>query len=196
MSADQALFVEVQTEQSEMDRALAWLRDEFQIADEWSLKYARDQLLNAKSRAQALEERRKAITAPIRASEANVNSMFKPLIDKYGQAEEILKAKIAAHTRAVEDQRRAAMQASAAEYQAGGTPTAIIPEPVRVEGVTVTQVWDFEITDPNMVPRDLCSPDDKKVRAYMTISDPPKDVPGIRFFQRDRVAARTGRTKK
>lgn len=183
---------EIGPEQSQVDSALVTLRA-FVIQDEAGLEWVGSMLLSAKSRAQELEARRKEITTPMLAAKTSVDALFKPLMGKYEAAEKILKQKIADYTALVESQRRATMTASAAEYQAGGFPTAIIQEPAKVEGITVRKVWDFEITDPAEVEIGFCSPDPKKIRDWLKHynGDPPHALGGIRFFQRDQVTART-----
>lgn len=181
---------EIAPEQVQVDEALARLRS-FEITDEAALDWAADLLRNAKTRAKELDERRKEITGPILLAKAGIDGLFKPLISRYEQAEGILKGKIADWTNRVEAQRRAVMVASAEEFAAGGTPTALIPEPARAEGISVRKVWDFEITDGTLVPRDYCSPDAKKIRAQVPSEGQPPEIPGVRFFQRDQVAART-----
>lgn len=184
---------EIMPEQTEVEAALDRLRA-LVISDDGILNWAAEMLKHAKGRARDLNERRKEVTGPILAAKAAIDGLFNPLIERYGQAEAILKSKIAEHTNAVEAQRRAVMTASAAEHAAGGTPTAIVPEPVQVQGVSVRKVWDFEVTDPAQVPRDFCTPDPGKLRAWMKLGgDSPATIPGVRFFQRDQVAARVGK---
>jgi hypothetical protein len=183
---------ELGPEQALVDAALAQLRA-LTIASEEAFAWAGAQLLEAKARAQALEAKRKEITGPILAAKTAVDNLFKPLIGRYEQAEEILKAKIGDWTSQVEANRRAIMQSSAQEYQAGGTPTAIIPEPAKVQGISVRKVWEFEITDPAAVPRELCSPDGTKIRAWIKMGH-TASVPGVRIFERDQVSARTGKS--
>lgn len=181
-------------EQQEMDQALEILKSR-RISDERSLTWFGDQFHNAKARAKILEEKRKEITGPILKAKTAIDNLFNPLIERYEAAAKILGAEVARWNWTVEAQRRATMQASAAEYQAGGTPTAIIPEPVKVPGVNVRKVWDFEITQPGEVERGFCSPDEKTIRAWLMsqvkLNKPvPDTLPGIRFFQRDQVTAR------
>lgn len=135
-----------------------------------------------------LEGLRKSITKPLLDAKGGVDDLFKPALSALLGLELCLKGKIGAYTVAQEKARVAAMQASAALYQAGGTPTAIIPDRPQAKGVTVTEVWDFEITDPALVPRGFCCPDEAKIRATL-----PKDLnanpglPGVRYFKRNSV---------
>ena len=186
---------ELGPEQSRINTALDMFRG-VTIADDATHTWAVDALKEAKARGKALEEKRVEITRPILTAKAGVDNLFKPLIGLYEQAETILKSKIAEYANRREQERRAAMTASAAEYQSGGTPTMIIPEPAKVGGISVTKVWDFEVTDEASIPREFCSPDPRKLRAWMALAGPgnaPHAVPGVTFVQRDRVAVRGGK---
>jgi hypothetical protein len=179
---------EIDPEQVAVDQALIKLRV-LVIGDETTLTWAGDLLKQAKIRVKELEDKRKEVTRPILAAKAAVDSMFKPLTERYGQAEAILKGKIAEYMRAQEEERRRMMLESAAEHAAGGTPTAIIPEPAQVQGVTMRKVWTFEIVDQNLIPRELCSPDTTKIRAAVHLG--ARDIPGVRIFETDNMAVRT-----
>lgn len=86
------------------------------------------------------------------------------------------------------------MQAVSARLAAGEVPTDVIPEPAHVKGVSVRSKWAFEIMDPDAVPRELCSPDDKKIDAAIAYADtehtPPQPIPGVRFYLRQDVRVR------
>lgn len=155
---------------------------------------AADMVKGARSHWKRLDERRKAITKPILDSKKKVDELFDPALDALKEIETVLKRKIGEYTKAQEAAQIAAMQASASEYQAGGTPTAIIPEVSRAKGVSVNSVWDFEITDPERVPRHLCSPDPAKIKAEIWYADtprtPPRNIPGITFRLRTDVIVR------
>ncbi len=89
-------------------------------------------------------------------------------------------AELAARQKAEEEAARAAAANSA--FGLEGTPVAPVaptppPPPVLTPVPTVqkahsssasfTEVWKYEIIDPNAVPRELCSPDDAKIRACL-----------------------------
>jgi hypothetical protein len=178
----------LEPERTGLEQVLVWLRDTFQVTDDASYQWAAEQTLAAKRRFKELEAERTAITGPLLIAKAGVDALFKPVTSALSAVEEALKEKIATFVRQREEERRAVMAASAAEYAAGGTPTAIIPAPAQVEGIAVRKVWDFEITDPRLVPRDLCKPDERLIR--LCIQDGDREIPGVRIFQRDQVSAR------
>jgi len=84
-------------------------------------------------------------------------------------------AELAARQKAEEEAAKAAAANSA--FGLEGAPVAPPPPPVLTPVPTVqkahsssasfTEVWKYEIIDPNAVPRELCSPDDAKIRACL-----------------------------
>ena len=66
--------------------------------------------------------------------------------------------------------------------------TAVAPQVnSRVGGTTSTQqVWDFEITDPNQVPREYLAIDETAIRRAV-IRDKVREIPGVRIFQKSQV---------
>lgn len=189
-----ATQAELEPERTATEQALAWLRDVFQVIDDDTHTWASARLLEVKARATALEDRRTAITKPLLEAKRRVDDLFTPVKSVLIQCEAVLKSKIGGFVLAREQQRRELAAKSAAEYQAGGTPTDIIPAPAQASGVSVRAVWDFEITDAAAVPRDLCAPDVRLIKARIPKDGDPPQIPGVRFFQRGQVAASRGKT--
>lgn len=187
---------EIAPEQTKVSQVLAWLRDVFMVVDQATLDQAGTLVKSAKERWKDLETKRTSITKPLLEAKRGVDQLFKPVLDQYAEAEQVLKAKIGAYAAQREAERAAAMQASAAEYQAGGTPTEMIPEPPKTAGITTRQLWDFTVELPDLVPRELCSPDPDKIKAAIWYADsphtPPQPIAGVKFFLRDQVTVRTG----
>ncbi len=183
-------------ETSKAQQALAWLRDTFQVVDQASLDRAAELVKAAKARWKDLEAERVKITRPMLEAKNAVDDLFRPAKELYSEAETVLKGKIGAYHAQVEALRIATMQQSAAEYQAGGTPTLAIPEPATAKGVSVRHVWAFNIKAPDLVPREFCSPDPAKIKAAIWYADtphkPPNDIPGVEFYLADQVTVRTG----
>ncbi len=132
-----------------------------------------------------LDERRTAITKPILDSKRRVDDLFKPALVALKEIEDTLKDKIGAYTSSQRKAQEAEMMTSAAEHQAGGMPTFEIREVPTAKGVSVQEHWDFEIVNPDLVPREYCSPDPAKIRAAIWYADtprnPPRPIPGIEF---------------
>ncbi len=176
---------------------LTWLRDVFQIVDGDSLDKGATLVKSAKARWNELEAKRKELTGPLLDVKKGIDALFKATQDPLAQVEKVLKDKIGAFAAQERAKRIQAMQVSAEVYQAGGTPTDLIPAPVQVQGITAKQVWRFTVVEPDLVPRDLCSPDPAKIKDRISYADTPErspqPIPGLSFHLEDQVAVRTGK---
>jgi len=109
----------------------------------------------------------------------------------------------AAEDKALADAERLAAEGKSAEADqvlAEGAELAGSVGPVQRAGpvrgrtagaASIGTKWDFEITAPEQVPRELCSPDSKKIRAAVQRKDNPlREVAGLRIFEADTFANR------
>jgi hypothetical protein len=64
------------------------------------------------------------------------------------------------------------------------------PEPPKVAGLSFREEVKFEVTDPEAVPRNLCSPDEKKIRNWVRAMGKATNVPGIRIWTEKVVSGR------
>lgn len=68
------------------------------------------------------------------------------------------------------------------------------PGPARVlrsgsgASVYTRKVWTYEITDPKKVPRELCSPDTKKINDAVRIGK--RNISGIKIFEKEAIVTR------
>lgn len=167
--------------------ALSLIR-EYEITSESDNEFAAGLLREVKARGKSVDEERRKITDLQRAALNSVNALFRPALDGYVEAEKILKGKIAAYVVARDAANRVALEiAGSADTpevaeQALSTLAAAAPP----AGVSIRQVWKFEVTDEALVPREYCSPDPKKIGA----ADPAVGVTGVRFYQEAQVASR------
>ncbi len=190
---DQALVKEAAREAADWSASLPTVRaliiestEDFELASE-AVKHAR---ANWKK----LEERRKSVTQPMMAAKAGVDALFKPALEILLEIEGTLKAKIGAYIEAQRSAQVQAMNAAGAVFAAGGEPSAMIPEVPTSKGISVKSVWEAEVTDPEAVPRDLCSPDldkiNERIRYADTTRTPPRPIPGLAFKLRTSVTVR------
>lgn len=73
--------------------------------------------------------------------------------------------------------------------------TKTLPDAPSLNGISVRKILTFEITDESMVPDRFKSIDTTKIRAYLREHKEKAiehDIPGIRIFYEDSVAARSG----
>lgn len=163
----------------------------FEIVDNDTLDFAAEILAEVKGKNNRLEEMKQTATKPMNDALKAVRSWFAPAQNHYAEAEQIIKGKIAAYHREVEARRLAALVKidDAADSK---TITVALGElgaaqkPVT-KGVSVTEVWAFEITDPALLPREYLMPDEVKIRK---VSLAGIEIPGVRRFKESRVASR------
>lgn len=65
--------------------------------------------------------------------------------------------------------------------------TPVQPPKPKAEGMHIRKTWEFEIQDQGQVPREFCSPDSAKIKAYVSAfkGDEPIGIQGIRFYQKE-----------
>ncbi len=132
-----------------------------------------------------LTAKERELAAPLIGSQTRVNTLTTAYANMLAQkAEEERLAREAAEREAAErelaEQEAARAQAEANAMfgiQDAGTPPPPAPAPAPLPAVTTTgphtssnrfvEKWAFTITDQNAVPRELCSPDEAKIRAFM-----------------------------
>jgi len=62
---------------------------------------------------------------------------------------------------------------------------------ISTDANRIVERWHFEITNSAAVPRELCSPDPKKIRAYVAANkDQAKFTPGVKVWATQEVEAR------
>lgn len=76
---------------------------------------------------------------------------------------------------------------------APATPVIVRPtiqEPPKVAGVCMRDEVMFDITDPDAVPRNLCDPNEKKIRNLVKAMGKATNIPGVRIWVEKVVSAR------
>lgn len=68
-------------------------------------------------------------------------------------------------------------------------PAPVLAPPPRASGVQVRKSWDFEITDPALVPREYLEINEVKIRKVVLALKGDTSIPGIRVFEKESVAA-------
>jgi hypothetical protein len=179
-------------------RAACQQIEAMQITSQADLDGLTDGLREVKKRLKFLEASRRAQTDPLEAELETIRAPFRPVESAYKALEASAKARTARHVAETRQAQQAA-QAAAGEAFAAGNATAghaalaRIPQAADLgSGISVREVWDFEITDPNAVARELCSPDPVKIRALTTPRPGAASmtVPGIRWFKKPQTSVR------
>lgn len=166
---------------------------QLQVTNDAEEAFAAQLLQEIKTQWHALEEQRTAITGPLNKAQRAVNDLFRPASRALENEEVYLKQRIAEYVESKERANTAALQLAAAAPTPEAAQLAIqVVAPVAPPaGVSVRKVWKFEVTDQNLVPRELCSPDAKKIEA--AFHNGVTEIPGVRFYQEPVVTARRGK---
>jgi len=69
-------------------------------------------------------------------------------------------------------------------------PVVAIETP-QVAGISTRKTWDYEITNPALLPREYLMPDDKKIGAMVRALKSEVNIPGVRAFESSGIAARS-----
>lgn len=181
--------------------AIAHEASEFVIETQEDVDFAAECLVEIKGKAKDLESREKAITKPLNDALKATRDLFRPAREALDRAENTLKGAIKAFHVQTEERNRAAMQAASEAYRDGDEETARlalanVATLEGVAGVKASQVWAFEVLDPEAVPRAFLVVDDRKVREYMrevVKAGAVPELPGVRFYQDTRIAASASR---
>ena len=75
----------------------------------------------------------------------------------------------------------------AAAVQAANTLEAYQPA-----GTSLVEHYKFRVDNPDLVPRELCSPDSAKIRGYLKLHKASAEIPGVAIWREDTVRQTTG----
>lgn len=128
-----------------------------------------------------LDAKRKELVGPLATVTRGINGMFAGPLEALREAEQALKGKIAAF-----DQAMRAARVEAVTANANASPIPYMPE---AEGVSTRYERRFRVVDADKVPRQFCSPDEDKIKAYLRDGG-VEAIAGIEFFDHAIVAVR------
>lgn len=81
-------------------------------------------------------------------------------------------------------------KAEALEERAATVVAPVIQrEAPKVAGINMRDVWKFEITDPNAVPREYLVIDESKIRKVVGALKADANIPGVRVYSEKQMAA-------
>ena len=104
-----------------------------------------------------------------------------------GRAEEA--AQLAAKAAAIEA-AAAAKAETLAERAAAVVAPIISLEPDKAEGIATRKMWKFEIVNEAIIPRAYLKIDESKIRSVVTAMKDQANIPGVRVYAEDIIAAR------
>jgi hypothetical protein len=179
---------------------------------------AGDVLKRIKGHQKKLEEAETGITKPINDGLKAIRDLFRGPKERATRAESLVKRAMIAYSteqdrlRREEQQRadevarkeREALEAKAAKAAESGkvekaaaleqrAATVVAPvihrAPPTVAGVSMREVWKFEVLDEMQVPREFLSVDEKKIRAVVSALKGGAVIAGVRVYPEKTLAA-------
>lgn len=156
------------------------------ITDQASYEEACELARIVKTRWSEIEEVRKSITSPLANAQRNANAFFRPALDRYAEIEAALKVEIGRYVAERERERVEAMQALASGEDVHGSRLMARPE---ATGVSVRTVRKWRVVDEDAVPRQFCSPDIRKISAFLD-NGGIEAIKGIEFYEEQQTSVR------
>ncbi len=200
MAHELAQHVQIEISE-EIDRATGALREvkDFPVVSPEDIAFAETLVLDAKKQWKRIDDRRKAITAPLNEALRSANDLFRPALGAYAEAEGTLRQKILAARAEIDRVNREAMLAAEAalaknDVRGAALAAAPITAPPSTKGMTYRDVWEFRVVDAAISPREFLEVDEKKVKAWVAVHGDKNVIPGIVVTKAERATARPGGT--
>jgi hypothetical protein len=154
-------------------------------------------LKDIKRQAKELKNARTEITGPMNQALEATRKLFRAPLKVLDKAERLLKSKMADYTTRLEEEREQALAEAGAASLEGDEDTAVYAmqaaakaKAPTVAGISMQDVWDYEIEDFDKVPREFLCVDDDLVKAAIKEHKSATNIPGIRVFSKKSVRAR------
>lgn len=184
---------------AERDQLLAESQS-IQVSDQQSYTNAEFTLKKITKHSNELEKKRKEFAAPF----LDASKEIKALADQERSDLEDEKARlkkimikwidIQEAKRKKEEEAAARLAAAEAEKDPFGDGANVPAEPVTSEpkkfASSKRTVYAFDVVNPNLVPREFCSPDDAKIRAYVNENKDAAKIDGVRISKQTKVQSR------
>jgi hypothetical protein len=214
----QELSPRVQSFLEEVKEFTIIVPEHYQEAGDWlrsikgRLKEVEDRRKSLTSPLDEVKKRIMDLFRPIEAIYSQAETLLKDKIKLYRDEQERIrqeqetKARVAAakeqqrlqgqaDTKAAKLEQRGLFDAAAEVRNAVPEVTLpVIPqtEVPKVAGLAFREHWSFRITDADQVPREYCSPDEKKIRAVVEALKANTNIPGVEVWRDDSVASGRG----
>lgn len=178
--------------------------EQLQVAGDWRNRI--------KAKLKQLDTERKELTRPLDDVKAKITDKYRPAIEKldiayklfdrgitgYLEEQERIRREQQRKLEAEAEKKRLEAEAKAKEWADKGNDkkaeewldkaenviAPVVPEAPKAEGISTRKDWDFEIINPNEVPRDFCIPDEKAIRAFVKATKGTKPIAGIKIFEK------------
>lgn len=149
-----------------------------------------------KTSATELEKFRKQLSKPFSDAASRIKEIAdnanEPLTKELARLNNLLIAYDTEIKRKQEAEAKAQLEAKSDSPFASFIPSTLAPqtESIKKTASCIVERWTFEILDEVQVPREFCSPDEKKIRAYAVAYKEAGNIPGVKIFKQSTVRSR------
>ena len=190
----------------------------YEVATAEAYREAAQDLQRVKAAAKKLEAARDGCVRPLNERVREINAFFRSPADQLATVEKTIKRAMAAYAdeqerirreeqrkadeAARKERERLAAQAVKAvekgrdekalelQERADAVVAPVVQrEAPKVAGVATREVWRFEIERPELVPREMCVPDEKRIRAVVQALKGESRIAGVRVWKETTVVA-------
>ena len=146
-------------------------------------------LVDVKARVKHLTAQRETVLGPLREAERAVREWFRAPLETYQASENVLKQRVAEYQEVLRQEKyKAIVAAGQAPTPAAMSQLTALAAPPTPAAISFRKVWDVEIVDPNLVPREYLLIDVPALRKVCQATKGQIQIPGVRFVQRESVA--------
>lgn len=163
------------------------------IADEKEYEEATELLKVTKGKIKLLDQERTLAVKPMNDQVREINNWFKKPLDKLKSIETSLKTMLGEYQiRQRQEQERLLAEAAAKETSHAEAQLLVLEAAKKtapaVAGVSVREVWKWDLLDEKKVPHEFYSIDPSKIEAAVKAG--AREIPGVRIYKDTRVAVR------
>jgi uncharacterized membrane protein YqiK len=171
------------------------------LADETVIKNAMIRYSDEQDRLRLEEQRRANERAEVERrrlqaiADAAAHKAHLEAEEKRRQAEQEAKAGREAEAAKLREQAERVEATAAAKVEKFEDRAAQVVAPIasqaapKVAGVSIPVVWDFKVTDEKAIPREYFDRSDVRIRKVVQAMQGNTNIPGVRVFQKKRIAA-------
>lgn len=191
----------ITTIETSQEALLRWLENP-KVTSPDEQRNAENLLIAARAARAEAEKTRKEITRPLDESKARVMELFRPLVARLDRGITAINNELTRYRFELlalqQERQRQAMQEAAEAMKTGEVvepPDALdVPHVAKTSradmgSVTYREDWDITITDPTLVPRDLCEPSLPRIRAR--VKSGVTSIPGVLITRKTISVTRT-----
>lgn len=163
------------------------------IVDEKEYEEATELLKVTKGKIKLLDQERTLAVKPMNDQVKEINNWFKKPLDKLKSIETVLKTMLGEYQIRQRQEQERLLAAAAAKETNHAEAQLLVLEAAKktapaVAGVSVREVWKWDLADEAQVPHEYYSIDPSKIDAAVKAG--ARDIPGIRIYKDTRVAVR------